>query len=325
MRSDTIKLLLWSTALVGQLAWPAMAATGDAETAPSSGLEEIVVTATRREERLQDIPVTVMAFSQEKLDSEGLHNIDDLARLSPGVNFQRNGMSSAGNYNDEGSDINIRGVDSAAGTATTGIYVDDTPIQTRKIGFGSINAFPALFDLDRVEVLLARRARCSGPAPKAAWCGSLHPSPISRNRAAMPARTPPLPTEDPRVTRAVSHSARPSSTTCSHFAPAFRSGATAAGSTGSATRSPRMPRRRPPLPSTTAIPLRRTPTTRKPRRRASPSSGRSRQSRDHAVDLLPAPADQRHVGLLGCALGSQPGYLSQWQCADESQRRTRLS
>ena len=177
MRSDTIKLLLWSTALMGQLAWPAMAATGDAETAPSSGLEEIVVTATRREERLQDIPVTVMAFSQEKLDSEGLHNIDDLARLSPGVNFQRNGMSSAGNYNDEGSDINIRGVDSAAGTATTGIYVDDTPIQTRKIGFGSINAFPALFDLDRVEVLLGPQGTLFGAGAEGGVVRFIAPEP----------------------------------------------------------------------------------------------------------------------------------------------------
>ena len=71
-----------------------------------------------------------------------MRNIDDLTRLSPGVAFQRNGMSSAGNYNDEGSDINIRGVDSTAGTSTTGIYIDDTPIQTRHIGFGSINAVP---------------------------------------------------------------------------------------------------------------------------------------------------------------------------------------
>ena len=121
--------------------------------ADTGGLSEIVVTATRREERLQDVPISIAAFSQEKLDAQGLRNIDDLTRLSPGVAFQRNGMSSAGNYNDEGSDINIRGVDSTAGTSTTGIYIDDTPIQTRHIGFGSINAFPALFDLDRVEVL----------------------------------------------------------------------------------------------------------------------------------------------------------------------------
>jgi outer membrane receptor protein involved in Fe transport len=154
-----------------------MAATGGAETPSSGGLEEIVVTATRREERLQDIPVTVMAFSQEKLDSEGLHNIDDLARLSPGVNFQRNGMSSAGNYNDEGSDINIRGVDSAAGTATTGIYVDDTPIQTRKIGFGSINAFPALFDLDRVEVLLGPQGTLFGAGAEGGVVRFIAPEP----------------------------------------------------------------------------------------------------------------------------------------------------
>ena len=133
---------------------PARAQTTAASTeADTGGLSEIVVTATRREERLQDVPISIAAFSQDKLDAEGLRNIDDLTRLSPGVAFQRNGMSSAGNYNDEGSDINIRGVDSTAGTSTTGIYIDDTPIQTRHIGFGSINAFPALFDLDRVEVL----------------------------------------------------------------------------------------------------------------------------------------------------------------------------
>jgi iron complex outermembrane receptor protein len=156
-----------------------MAATGDAA---SSGLEEIVVTATRRSERLQDVPISVMAFSQEKLDSEGLHNIDDLVRLSPGVNFQRNGMSSAGNYNDEGSDINIRGVDSAAGTATTGIYIDDTPIQTRKIGFGSINAFPALFDLDRVEVLLGPQGTLFGAGAEGGVVRFIAPEPDLKKR-----------------------------------------------------------------------------------------------------------------------------------------------
>jgi len=158
MRSNWLKLGMLPAAVFCQLAAsPLMAAPADPDsapaTAPGGGLEEIVVTATRRQERLQDVPISVLAFSQEKLDSEGLKSIDDLSRLSPGLNFQRNGMSSAGNYNDEGSDINIRGVDSTAGTSTTGIYIDDTPIQTRHVGFGSVNTFPALFDLERVEVL----------------------------------------------------------------------------------------------------------------------------------------------------------------------------
>jgi iron complex outermembrane receptor protein len=132
---------------------PAAAAATEGDTANAGALEEIVVTATRREERLQDVPISVTAFSQEKLDAQGLKNIDDLSRLSPGLTFQRNGTGSSADYNDEGSDINIRGIDSTAGTSTTGVYVDDTPIQTRHLNFGAVNPFPQLFDLDRVEVL----------------------------------------------------------------------------------------------------------------------------------------------------------------------------
>jgi hypothetical protein len=83
-----------------------------ADSSESSGLDEIVVTATRRVERLQDVPISATAFSQEKLDAQGLHNIDDLTRLTPGVTFQRDATTSSGNFNDEDSDINIRGVDS---------------------------------------------------------------------------------------------------------------------------------------------------------------------------------------------------------------------
>src|SRR6202035_1956056 len=180
MLSDTIKKCLWPIVLAaGQLAWPAMSMeAGDAEPASSGALEEVVVTATRRSERLQDIPVSVMAFSQEKLDAQGLKSIDDLSRLSPGLNFQRNGMSSAGNYNDEGSDINIRGVDSTAGTSTTGIYIDDSPIQTRHIGFGSINAFPALFDLDRIEVLRGPQGTLFGAGAEGGVVRFLAPDPL---------------------------------------------------------------------------------------------------------------------------------------------------
>jgi iron complex outermembrane receptor protein len=166
-------------AAASQLLWPfmSMAATAEPETTSSGGLEEIVVTATRRSERLQDVPISVMAFSQEKLDAKGLKSIDDLSRLSPGLNFQRNGMSSAGNYNDEGSDINIRGVDSTAGTSTTGIYIDDSPIQTRHIGFGSINAFPALFDLDRVEVLRGPQGTLFGAGAEGGVVRFISPDP----------------------------------------------------------------------------------------------------------------------------------------------------
>jgi iron complex outermembrane receptor protein len=124
-----------------------------AQTPASGGLEEIVVTSQRRAERLQDVPISVSAFTQEKMDAQGIRNVDSLATLTPGVTFERMGLSAASNYNDENSDISIRGIDSSAGPSTTAIYIDDTPIQTRHIGFGTVNAFPLLFDLERVEVL----------------------------------------------------------------------------------------------------------------------------------------------------------------------------
>ncbi len=152
MYRTTRPLILTVTTVLVCLS-PAGAVRAQTADSEAAGLSEVVVTATRREERLQDVPISLSAFSQDKLDSQGLRDIDDLSRLSPGINFQRNGNGSSANYNDENSDISIRGIDSQAGTSTTGIYIDDTPIQSRHIGFGAVNAFPALFDLDRVEVL----------------------------------------------------------------------------------------------------------------------------------------------------------------------------
>src|SRR5579872_6571497 len=156
---------------------PGFAETPVKAAADSDGLQEIIVTAERREERLQDVPISVSAFSQEKLDAQGLRNIDDLARLSPGVAFSRNGMAASSNYNDESSDINIRGIDSTAGTSTTGIYIDDTPIQSRHLGFGAVNAFPALFDLDRVEVLRGPQGTLFGAGAEGGAVRFISPQP----------------------------------------------------------------------------------------------------------------------------------------------------
>jgi outer membrane receptor protein involved in Fe transport len=153
------------------------ARAADAEPADTGALEQIVVTAQRREERLQDVPMSITTFSQEKLDQQGLRNIDDLSRLTPGVTFLRNGMSASGNYNDEDSDISVRGIDSTAGASTTGIYVDDTPIQTRHLQFGTVNPFPALFDLERVEVLKGPQGTLFGAGSEGGTLRFITPEP----------------------------------------------------------------------------------------------------------------------------------------------------
>ena len=174
----SLRLLTIALGVVCGLAFLSDAQAADGDTPPAAtSLEEIVVTATRRAERLQDVAVSATAFTQEKLDVQGLRSIDDLTRLTPGVTFQRDATTSAGNFNDEDSDINIRGVDSTAGTSTVGIYIDDTPIQGRHISFTSFNAFPALFDLERVEVLRGPQGTLFGAGSEGGTVRFIQPSP----------------------------------------------------------------------------------------------------------------------------------------------------
>jgi outer membrane receptor protein involved in Fe transport len=122
----------------------AQSAAKSADQGPT--IEEIVVTATRRAEPLSKVPISVSTFSAAQMDDRGVKGFDDLVRLSPGLNLTRQSATGA-------NQISIRGISSDAGSGTTGVYIDDTPIQVRNLGFGAGNVFPGLFDVDRVEVL----------------------------------------------------------------------------------------------------------------------------------------------------------------------------
>jgi iron complex outermembrane recepter protein len=152
--------------------------TQDTATTPEENpLQEVMVTATRRSERAQDVPISIQAISAEQLDTLGIQSMDDLSRVTPGVTFQRNGTSPTGNYDDQDSDINIRGVQSTAGAATTGIYIDDTPIQSRRIGYGTQNAYPVVFDLDHVEVLRGPQGTLFGASSEGGTVRFIEPQP----------------------------------------------------------------------------------------------------------------------------------------------------
>ncbi|MFI4895645.1 MAG: TonB-dependent receptor [Steroidobacterales bacterium] len=129
----------WGAAF-GQTAPPSQAEAGQ-ETGPT--LQEIVVTATRREESASKIPLSITAVSQDTMDELGVKDFQDLARYVPGVNIDSTGTNA----------ISIRGISSSAGAGTTGIYIDDTPIQMRSLGFNPDDTLPRTFDLQRVEVL----------------------------------------------------------------------------------------------------------------------------------------------------------------------------
>ena len=153
----------------------ALAQQSDASGGPV--LEEVVITAQRREERIQDVPISVTALSQEQMDAQGVRNVDEVARLTPGVTFQR-----ADARNGAMSTISIRGIASTGGASTTGVYIDDTPIQVRALGAGgaAFNAFPGVFDLDRVEVLRGPQGTLFGAGSEGGTVRFITPQPNLR-------------------------------------------------------------------------------------------------------------------------------------------------
>jgi len=123
---------------------PSLAADTAADAgAGSGGLEEIVVTATRHEESLSKVPISITAMTQDNLDQKGIRDFSEMVRFTPGVSIDTSGTNA----------ISIRGISSSGGAGTTGIYIDDTPIQMRALGFNPDDTLPKAFDLDRIEVL----------------------------------------------------------------------------------------------------------------------------------------------------------------------------
>ena len=89
------------------------------------------------------MPISVTALTQDDMDERGIKDFQDIARFTPGVSIDNSGTNA----------ISIRGISSSGGAGTTGIYIDDTPIQMRTLGFNPDDTLPKTFDLDRVEIL----------------------------------------------------------------------------------------------------------------------------------------------------------------------------
>src|ERR1700754_2405913 len=84
---------------------PAQAAAPADDSAADGALQEIVVTAQKREERAKDVPVTITAFDGAALEQRGLTGLNDYAKFVPGLIYNGSGLGER-----SGPDIVIRGV-----------------------------------------------------------------------------------------------------------------------------------------------------------------------------------------------------------------------
>lgn len=117
---------------------------GTGAIAQSGMLEEVIVTATKRAEGLQDIPVTVNAFSAQAIQEAGIENALDVAVLTPSLNINTN-------TNPFSSRMTIRGIGTAqtdpALEPSVGLFVDGVFLGRTGLGMSDLT------DIERIEVL----------------------------------------------------------------------------------------------------------------------------------------------------------------------------
>jgi outer membrane receptor protein involved in Fe transport len=141
--ANAVSSLLCAVAACGHaFAAPAAASPGD-----TSGLEEIVVTAEKRDSTVQATAISMTALSAADLDQQNIHSIDDLVGNVPGLSARTAGPGQ--------SEYEMRGLASAGGsTATVGFYLDETPLAASAVALNGRTVIDAdLFDLNHTEVL----------------------------------------------------------------------------------------------------------------------------------------------------------------------------
>ncbi len=125
---------------------PAKSDSKVADAQISSQLQEILVTATRRPEKLQDVPISVTAYSQDQLTQNGIVGYEGLALQTPGVVLNKQ-SDNFNNFTARGIATNSYGANLQS---TVAVYIDELPITS--IG-NTTTLNPNLFDVERVEFL----------------------------------------------------------------------------------------------------------------------------------------------------------------------------
>lgn len=166
-------------ALACQPAFAQVQRAGNAEAnqGQTTGIEEVVVTATRQVGSVNRVAMSVAAVTQRTLDEQGIKQAQDLTRVVPGLNMVN--PAGAGNGTTSAT-FSIRGVVATVGAATTGVYLDDVSMSKRaNTGVAQNNGapLPVMYDLDRVEVLKGPQGTLYGGSSEGGAIRFITPAP----------------------------------------------------------------------------------------------------------------------------------------------------
>ncbi|MDH3512690.1 MAG: TonB-dependent receptor [Gammaproteobacteria bacterium] len=106
-------------------------------------IEEITVTAQKREESVQDVPISISAFGEDFVATSGMTNVTDVVKFVPGMGFQTDGPTQ--------SVLSIRGIGtsafSASADSSVGVFLDDV------YSGHALTSAQSFFDVERIEVI----------------------------------------------------------------------------------------------------------------------------------------------------------------------------
>jgi iron complex outermembrane recepter protein len=116
-------------------------------TSPTGTLEEIVVSAEKRESTVQKTPISIAAITGAELEARGQSTLLSVAQSTPGMSFKSSGPGQ--------TEFEMRGLTSSGGfSPTVGFYLNDAPVAGPAQSLvGKVAIDPDLYDLNRIEVL----------------------------------------------------------------------------------------------------------------------------------------------------------------------------
>ena len=165
-------------ALMLGAALTAPAAAQEAPPQDAATLDEVIVTAQRREQSLQDVPIAITAFNAETLERTAATGIQDIAAKAPGVTLTQ--------FNIGEPQLYIRGVgsssDSAASDPSIGVSIDEV-----SIGRSGASAL-AFLDIERVEVLRGPQGTLYGRNASGGALNIYTRKPVFQNTGSLTAR-----------------------------------------------------------------------------------------------------------------------------------------
>ena len=122
----------------------------------NNDIEEVIVTASKKEQNIQDVPMSVQAVGAAELDKKNIKSLEDISNISPAVTFNNVGPGKSNFY--------IRGVSDgaimnsyASPEATTALYIDEQPLTA-----ASLTPDLHIYDIERVEVLMGPQGTLYG-------------------------------------------------------------------------------------------------------------------------------------------------------------------